>query len=106
MRKEEILEILNDWNFWKKELYTGMRRSEYIEKATSFLKTNMILSIIGIRRSGKSFIMRQIAKTLIESGVDPREMLIVTSPTSKECGLPCDTEVTVPRGDKFIYQMI
>ena len=37
----------------------------------------MILSIIGIRRSGKSFIMRQIAKTLIESGVDPREILII-----------------------------
>lgn len=77
MKKEGILEILNDWNFWKKELYTGIRRSKYIEKATSFLKTNMILSIIGIRRSGKSFIMRQIAKTLIESGVDPREILII-----------------------------
>jgi predicted AAA+ superfamily ATPase len=77
MRKEEILEILNDWNFWKKELNIGIKRDDYIQKAESFLKTNMILDILGIRRSGKSFIMRQIAKTFIERGVDPRDTLII-----------------------------
>lgn len=77
MKKEEILEILNDWNFWKKELNTGIKRDNYIQKAGGFLKTDMILGILGIRRSGKSFIMRQIAKTLIDGGLDAKGILII-----------------------------
>src|SRR5574341_169486 len=77
MKKEEILEILVDWNFWRKELNAGIKRHEYVDRAGSFLNTNMILSILGVRRSGKSFIMRQIAKTLIDSGLDPKEILII-----------------------------
>lgn len=77
MKKEEILEILLDWNFWRRELNTGIKREDYVDRAGSFLKTNMILSILGVRRSGKSFIMRQIAKTLIDSGLDSKEILII-----------------------------
>lgn len=77
MRKDEILQILADWNFWDKAPSTGTRRGEYVEKALAFLRTNMILAITGARRSGKSFIMRQTAKTLIESGTAPKEILIV-----------------------------
>lgn len=77
MRKEEILEILVDWNFWRRELNTGIKREEYVGRAESFLKTNMILSILGVRRSGKSFIMRQTAKTFINRGLDPEEILII-----------------------------
>ncbi|MDO9097520.1 MAG: ATP-binding protein, partial [Candidatus Methanoperedens sp.] len=77
MKKEEILEILVDWNFWQRELNTGIKRDEYVNRAGNFLKTNMILSILGVRRSGKSFIMRQIAKTIIDSGLDSKETLII-----------------------------
>ncbi len=77
MKKEEILEILVDWNFWQSELNTGIKRDEYVNRAGNYLKTNMILSILGVRRSGKSFIMRQIVKTLIDSGLDSKETLII-----------------------------
>ncbi|MDP2766647.1 MAG: ATP-binding protein [Candidatus Methanoperedens sp.] len=77
MKKEERLEILVDWNFWQRELNTGIKRDEYTRRAGSFLKTNMILSILGVRRSGKSFIMRQIVKNLIDSGLDPKETLFI-----------------------------
>ncbi len=77
MKKEEILEILVDWNFWRRELNTGIKREVYVDRAGNFLKTNMILSIFGVRRSGKSFIMRQIVKTLIDSGLDSKETLII-----------------------------
>lgn len=77
MKKEEILEILVDWNFWQRELDTGIKRDEYIRRAGNFLKTNMILSVVGVRRSGKSFIMRQVVKTLIDSGLDSKETLII-----------------------------
>ncbi|MEM7814630.1 MAG: ATP-binding protein, partial [Candidatus Aenigmatarchaeota archaeon] len=77
MKKEEILEILMDWNFWKKDMDTGILRKKYLEKVKRFLKTNMVIALIGVRRAGKSFLMMQIAKNLIEEGIDPREILIV-----------------------------
>jgi len=73
MRKEEIAEILADWNFWGKELNSGIKRDEYTDKAISFLKTSMIVTITGIRRAGKSFILRQIARSLIDKGVEPKD---------------------------------
>jgi predicted AAA+ superfamily ATPase len=78
MKREEILRILLDWNFWKKNLESGIERNEYVDKALRFLQPNMIVSLIGVRRSGKSMLMRQIAKKLMESGIaNKNEILIV-----------------------------
>src|SRR3989338_7404020 len=67
MRKDEIMEILQDWNFWKKELDTGRYRPDYIDKCRNFLKTNVIIAIIGVRRSCKSYIMRQLMNKISEN---------------------------------------
>lgn len=65
MRKEELLEILSDWNFWAKEIDTGFKRDDYINKLIPLItETNQIVCIAGIRRSGKSTIIRQLAKEL------------------------------------------
>lgn len=65
MRKDEILEILSDWNFWAKEIDTGIKREEYVRKLVGLIaKTNQIVCIAGVRRSGKSTLMRQMAKEL------------------------------------------
>jgi predicted AAA+ superfamily ATPase len=78
MKREEILRILLEWNFWKKDLESGIERNEYVDKALRFLQPNMIVSLIGVRRSGKSVLMRQIAKKLMESGIaNKNEILIV-----------------------------
>ncbi len=78
MKREEILRILLDWNFWKKDLECGIERSEYVEKAFRFLQPNMIVSLIGVRRSGKSVLMKQIAKKLMEKEIaNKSEILIV-----------------------------
>jgi hypothetical protein len=77
MKKEEILEILEEWNFWKREIETGIIRSNYLKKMKNFLQTNMIIAVIGVRRAGKSFIMKQLAKNLISNGVNARDILIV-----------------------------
>jgi predicted AAA+ superfamily ATPase len=77
MDRDEILRILLDWNFWKKDLECGIERKEYVERALKFLETNTIISIIGVRRAGKSMLMRQIAKKLIESGKEKNEILII-----------------------------
>jgi predicted AAA+ superfamily ATPase len=77
MEKKHILEILQDWNFWKKELDIGKERKEYFEKCLRLLNTNVITAIIGIRRAGKSYIMRQTIKKLIEKGLERKNILMV-----------------------------
>ncbi|MEW6607158.1 MAG: ATP-binding protein [bacterium] len=77
MNKNEIVRILSDWNFWEKDIETGINRDSYINKLMEFLNTGLITVITGARRSGKSFIMRQVAKRLISSGVNKNEILII-----------------------------
>ena len=77
MRKEELLEILQDWNFWRKELDTGKERRRYLEKCLRFLKTRVIVAVVGVRRAGKSYIMRQAIKKLIENGIKRKNILMV-----------------------------
>ena len=79
MNKEELISLLSEWNFWKKEQETGIERSEYMNKSLMFLKTkaNKILAITGVRRSGKSFLTKQIIKEFIKEGIEPKNTLIV-----------------------------
>ncbi|MFZ3385107.1 MAG: ATP-binding protein [Candidatus Methanoperedens sp.] len=65
MQKDHLLEILSDWNFWAKEIDTGFKREDYIKKLIPLItETNQIVCIAGIRRSGKSTLIRQLAKEL------------------------------------------
>jgi len=66
MREEEIIEILNDWNLWKKEIESGIKREIYLKKILDLLESNMVVTIIGIRRAGKSFLIRQVAESIAE----------------------------------------
>ena len=77
MDRSLALEILNDWNFWKKDIDTGRRRQSYINHCMNFLKTNVIVAIIGVRRSGKSYLMKQIAWDLISKGVERKNILLI-----------------------------
>jgi len=76
MRRDELLEIMQDWNFWRDGLDCGRERREYLEKVLRYLDVNVIVAIIGIRRSGKSYIMRQVIKKLIEKE-DRKNILMV-----------------------------
>ena len=77
MDKNEIIKILGDWNFWDKDLNTGINRPYYLNKIKSFHESSHIIVITGARRSGKSFIMKQTAKTLIKEGIRKSRILIV-----------------------------
>lgn len=77
IKKEELLGILHDWNFWKQELDCGRERKDYLERCLRFLKTNVVVAIIGVRRSGKSYIMRDMVKNLINGGVERKNTLMV-----------------------------
>lgn len=77
MDKNELIAILQDWNFWRKDVATGVPRREYLSRARRFLDTHQVLTVTGPRRAGKSFIMRQLAKKLQDEGVDKNRILFV-----------------------------
>ena len=77
MDKNEIINILEDWNFWKRDLDTGVERQSYLYKLKSYLTASHIIVISGARRSGKSFIMRQMAKLLSKEETNKNNILIV-----------------------------
>lgn len=77
MNKNELIKILNDWNFWQKDIETGIERYLYLKPLEQMLKSGQIMLITGARRSGKSFLMRQLAKKIVESGADKNQILIV-----------------------------
>ena len=77
MEKKELRAILNEWNFWEKELNSGVKRDSYLRVLSKMLPSQQVKIITGARCSGKSFIMRQMAKHLIASGVDKKNILIV-----------------------------
>lgn len=78
MDKNELLKILEDWNFWKEDLKTGFDRGIYLEMLEKRLASEQVKVIVGARRSGKSYIMKQLAKWLMEKkGVSKFNILIV-----------------------------
>ena len=77
MDKTEILKILDDWNFWTKELPNTFARERYENKISSLIAYDEILVIKGIRRSGKSTLMINQIKNLLKDGVDKKDILFV-----------------------------
>jgi len=77
MEKDEIKTILEEWNFWSHELYTGIERESCISKLERYARTNQVVVITGARRSGKTIIMRQMAKRLIKEGLEKESILFI-----------------------------
>jgi len=77
MEKALILDILNDWNFWSKDLESGFVREDYLGRCLRYLEMDVVSALIGVRRSGKSFIMRQVIKRLIANGIERRAVLFI-----------------------------
>lgn len=77
MNKSDLIEILQDWNSWSKELESGVPRPEYLARIRGFLKTNQVITITGARRAGKSFLMRQSAGDLVKRDVNKANILMV-----------------------------
>ncbi len=74
-----LIEILKDWNFWgNNKLSVGSERKRYVEKILKLLSgKNNIISEVGVRRCGKSFIARQVLARMIKGGVQKNNTLII-----------------------------
>jgi predicted AAA+ superfamily ATPase len=69
MHKEQIIETLLPWNFWENDIDTGIPRDEYLLQIKRYLKTDEVVAITGVRRSGKSTILLQVLSQLIKNKV-------------------------------------
>lgn len=68
----EIYKKLEKYNFWHKEkINTGFLRLPYLEKINGYIGNDLIKVIVGQRRVGKSYILRQIIQELISKNVPP-----------------------------------
>ena len=77
MEKDRIIEILSKWNFWNRDLDSGVLREEYLKTILNFIKTDKIISLVGVRRCGKSTLIKQIIQSLINKGIKRNSILMV-----------------------------
>lgn len=78
MDKNEILDILNDWNDWQGQQDIGIARSAYLNRLEDFITgSNQVITITGPRRAGKSYLMRQMARRISDKGVNKKSILFV-----------------------------
>lgn len=67
---DEKITAFQKYNFWNENtVEIGMKRPEYTDKISQYIGNKLIKVLIGQRRVGKSYILRQIAKALIDGGV-------------------------------------
>ena len=67
---DEKIAKFQKYNFWNgNRVETGMERPEYTDKIKQYIGNKLIKVLVGQRRAGKSYILRQIAAQLIASGV-------------------------------------
>ena len=75
---EEKFNIIRKYNFWdEKNLEFGFYRTDYTGKILAYTGNRLVKVLIGQRRTGKSYILRQLANKLIESGVDRKNILYI-----------------------------
>ena len=75
---DEKIAILRKYNLWDSNNFNlGYKRKTYTEKILNAVGNRLIKVLVGQRRSGKSYILRQVAKQLIDNGVKPENTLFI-----------------------------
>ncbi len=84
--EQQLLLQLTSWNPWWQNGVEGIKRYDipnykrelYQEIYRQFQKSDQMVSIVGMRQIGKSTIMRQMIRDLLNSGVNPKNILYVS----------------------------
>jgi hypothetical protein len=75
---EEIFNVLKKYNFWdNKAIKLGLIRKEYLEKLLNRLGNKLIKVLTGQRRSGKSYLLRQLIFHLHKKEIPPQNILYI-----------------------------
>lgn len=75
---DENFQALKKYNFWDGNVpQTGFLRKHYTDKIFNYVNNKLIKILVGQRRAGKSYLLRQIAHQLIEKGVNPENIFYI-----------------------------
>jgi hypothetical protein len=75
MNDSQLIEVLEYWNFWNQDSRTGVYRKDYVDELYRQRKLKEASIVAGVRRAGKSTILLQVLRKLIDSGT-PRENIL------------------------------
>ncbi|MFH1673965.1 MAG: ATP-binding protein [Pseudomonadota bacterium] len=75
--QSKLLETLNEWNYWNRELPDTVAREGYESEVLRKATTGEIVILKGVRRSGKSTILINTIKRLIADGIDRKNILFI-----------------------------
>lgn len=74
----EIINSIRKYNYWDgKPVESGYPRTLYTDKIGQYIGNKLVKVLVGQRRVGKSYILRQIASKLITQGVKSENILYV-----------------------------
>jgi len=66
---------LKKHNYWYGEqIRTGITREKILKQITDFSGNRLIKVLVGQRRTGKSYILRQVIRNLIDRGINPHNI--------------------------------
>src|SRR3546814_10200647 len=75
---DEKFASLAKYNFWDSNVPAlGFPRKHYTDSIFSYTGNKLVKVLVGQRRVGKSYILRQIAKRLIDSGTHPQNIFYI-----------------------------
>jgi predicted AAA+ superfamily ATPase len=75
---EEKFNVIGKYNFWdEKTIELGYYRSDYTDKIFAYTGNRLVKVLIGQRRTGKSYILRQLANKLIDNEIDRKNILYI-----------------------------
>lgn len=92
----ENIERIERFNFWKSKPNTGVIRPRYLSLVHKFQDSGLIHVLVGQRRVGKSYILRQIIESLIDNddGVLPEQTLYINKEFSEFDFIKDHTDLT------------
>jgi uncharacterized protein len=76
--KKELVQILDDWNCWNRTIPYGVIRPDYLHRISENIHQNRIVVLTGARRSGKSYLLRQLMNQLVkEKKAQKNEIMMI-----------------------------
>lgn len=75
---EENFDSLKRYNFWDGNVpQLGFLREHYTNNIFNYTNNRLIKVLVGQRRAGKSYILRQVAHQLITNGINPKNIFYI-----------------------------
>jgi len=75
---EEFFSNFSKYNFWNNNVpKLGFLRQAYLDKIFQYCENSLVKVLVGQRRTGKSYLLRQIAHQLIQQGVPSKNIFFI-----------------------------